>query len=92
VKWNRRNHYCLASSHDGDVRIWDKRVIMSFCYLLHQDCIIILGVVYQSDLCLTANLFTYHLKVWEQEFVSNFTKNFFVKNAVLLNFLFIEES
>lgn len=28
VKWNRRNHYCLASSHDGDVRIWDKRVIM----------------------------------------------------------------
>uniref|UniRef100_A0A672Q1M0 WD repeat domain 59 n=1 Tax=Sinocyclocheilus grahami TaxID=75366 RepID=A0A672Q1M0_SINGR len=25
VKWNRRNHYCLASSHDGDVRIWDKR-------------------------------------------------------------------
>uniref|UniRef100_A0A673G3R6 WD repeat-containing protein 59-like n=1 Tax=Sinocyclocheilus rhinocerous TaxID=307959 RepID=A0A673G3R6_9TELE len=25
VKWNRQNHYCLASSHDGDVRIWDKR-------------------------------------------------------------------
>ncbi|XP_030621700.1 GATOR complex protein WDR59 isoform X1 [Chanos chanos] len=25
VKWNRRNQYCLASSHDGDVRIWDKR-------------------------------------------------------------------
>ncbi|XP_065139846.2 GATOR2 complex protein WDR59 isoform X1 [Paramisgurnus dabryanus] len=25
VKWNKRNHYCLASSHDGDVRIWDKR-------------------------------------------------------------------
>uniref|UniRef100_A0A667XS06 WD repeat domain 59 n=1 Tax=Myripristis murdjan TaxID=586833 RepID=A0A667XS06_9TELE len=25
VKWNRRNQYVLASSHDGDVRIWDKR-------------------------------------------------------------------
>uniref|UniRef100_A0A3P8YKN9 RWD domain-containing protein n=1 Tax=Esox lucius TaxID=8010 RepID=A0A3P8YKN9_ESOLU len=25
VKWNRRNHCLLASSHDGDVRIWDKR-------------------------------------------------------------------
>ncbi|XP_076142873.1 GATOR2 complex protein WDR59 isoform X2 [Alosa pseudoharengus] len=25
VKWNRRNPNCLASSHDGDVRIWDKR-------------------------------------------------------------------
>ncbi|KAM3877254.1 GATOR2 complex protein WDR59 [Diretmus argenteus] len=25
VKWNRRNQYLLASSHDGDVRIWDKR-------------------------------------------------------------------
>uniref|UniRef100_A0AAR2KPQ6 RWD domain-containing protein n=1 Tax=Pygocentrus nattereri TaxID=42514 RepID=A0AAR2KPQ6_PYGNA len=25
VKWNRRNQHCLASSHDGDVRIWDKR-------------------------------------------------------------------
>ncbi|XP_028812666.1 GATOR complex protein WDR59 isoform X1 [Denticeps clupeoides] len=25
VKWNRRNQNCLASSHDGDVRIWDKR-------------------------------------------------------------------
>ncbi|MBN3301259.1 WDR59 protein, partial [Amia calva] len=25
VKWNKRNQYCLASSHDGDVRIWDKR-------------------------------------------------------------------
>ncbi|XP_073706548.1 GATOR2 complex protein WDR59-like isoform X1 [Garra rufa] len=25
VKWNKRNNYCLASSHDGDVRIWDKR-------------------------------------------------------------------
>lgn len=26
VKWNRKNQYLLASSHDGDVRIWDKRV------------------------------------------------------------------
>ncbi|XP_048829115.1 GATOR complex protein WDR59 isoform X1 [Brienomyrus brachyistius] len=25
VKWNKRNPFCLASSHDGDVRIWDKR-------------------------------------------------------------------
>ncbi|XP_035483629.1 GATOR complex protein WDR59 isoform X1 [Scophthalmus maximus] len=25
VKWNRRNQHLLASSHDGDVRIWDKR-------------------------------------------------------------------
>ncbi|XP_067104836.1 GATOR2 complex protein WDR59 isoform X2 [Osmerus mordax] len=25
VKWNRRNQHILASSHDGDVRIWDKR-------------------------------------------------------------------
>ncbi|MGH0121815.1 UNVERIFIED_CONTAM: hypothetical protein FKN15_068801 [Acipenser sinensis] len=25
VKWNRKNQHCLASSHDGDVRIWDKR-------------------------------------------------------------------
>ncbi|XP_029000003.1 GATOR complex protein WDR59 isoform X2 [Betta splendens] len=25
VKWNRRNPNLLASSHDGDVRIWDKR-------------------------------------------------------------------
>ncbi|KAJ8252576.1 hypothetical protein COCON_G00218880 [Conger conger] len=25
VKWNKRNQHCLASSHDGDVRIWDKR-------------------------------------------------------------------
>ncbi|KAM9765615.1 GATOR2 complex protein WDR59 isoform 2-T2 [Menidia menidia] len=25
VKWNRRNQNLLASSHDGDVRIWDKR-------------------------------------------------------------------
>ncbi|XP_056879490.1 GATOR complex protein WDR59 isoform X1 [Takifugu flavidus] len=25
VKWNRKNQYLLASSHDGDVRIWDKR-------------------------------------------------------------------
>uniref|UniRef100_A0A3P9NRB4 WD repeat domain 59 n=1 Tax=Poecilia reticulata TaxID=8081 RepID=A0A3P9NRB4_POERE len=25
VKWNRRNPHLLASSHDGDVRIWDKR-------------------------------------------------------------------
>lgn len=26
VKWNRKNQNFLASSHDGDVRIWDKRV------------------------------------------------------------------
>ncbi|GCB64201.1 hypothetical protein scyTo_0011719 [Scyliorhinus torazame] len=25
VKWNKKNSYCLATSHDGDVRIWDKR-------------------------------------------------------------------
>ncbi|XP_075869141.1 GATOR2 complex protein WDR59 isoform X2 [Nelusetta ayraudi] len=25
VKWNRKNQHLLASSHDGDVRIWDKR-------------------------------------------------------------------
>ncbi|XP_028665885.1 GATOR complex protein WDR59 isoform X2 [Erpetoichthys calabaricus] len=25
VKWNKRNQHCLATSHDGDVRIWDKR-------------------------------------------------------------------
>ncbi|XP_026233414.1 GATOR complex protein WDR59 isoform X1 [Anabas testudineus] len=25
VKWNRKHQYLLASSHDGDVRIWDKR-------------------------------------------------------------------
>ncbi|XP_023188638.1 GATOR complex protein WDR59 isoform X3 [Xiphophorus maculatus] len=25
VKWNRKNPHLLASSHDGDVRIWDKR-------------------------------------------------------------------
>ncbi|KAL4630243.1 WD repeat-containing protein 59 isoform X1 [Arapaima gigas] len=25
VKWNKRSPFCLASSHDGDVRIWDKR-------------------------------------------------------------------
>ncbi|XP_054627018.1 GATOR complex protein WDR59 isoform X3 [Dunckerocampus dactyliophorus] len=25
VKWNRRNQNLLASSHDGDVRIWDRR-------------------------------------------------------------------
>ncbi|XP_031805858.1 GATOR complex protein WDR59 isoform X3 [Sarcophilus harrisii] len=25
VKWNKKNAHCLATSHDGDVRIWDKR-------------------------------------------------------------------
>uniref|UniRef100_A0A8C6KWW3 WD repeat domain 59 n=1 Tax=Nothobranchius furzeri TaxID=105023 RepID=A0A8C6KWW3_NOTFU len=25
VKWNRKNQHLLASSHDGDVRVWDKR-------------------------------------------------------------------
>ncbi|TSL75298.1 GATOR complex protein WDR59 [Bagarius yarrelli] len=25
VKWNKKNQHCLASSHDGDVRIWDRR-------------------------------------------------------------------
>ncbi|XP_048402391.1 GATOR complex protein WDR59 isoform X3 [Stegostoma tigrinum] len=25
VKWNKKNPCCLATSHDGDVRIWDKR-------------------------------------------------------------------
>lgn len=31
VKWNRKNQHLLASSHDGDVRIWDKRVCMCVC-------------------------------------------------------------
>lgn len=31
VKWNRKNQYLLASSHDGDVRIWDKRVSVCVC-------------------------------------------------------------
>lgn len=26
VKWNKKNPNLLASSHDGDVRVWDKRV------------------------------------------------------------------
>ncbi|XP_042293654.1 GATOR complex protein WDR59 isoform X2 [Sceloporus undulatus] len=25
VKWNKKSANCLATSHDGDVRIWDKR-------------------------------------------------------------------
>ncbi|XP_053304954.1 GATOR complex protein WDR59 [Spea bombifrons] len=25
VKWNKKNPNCLATSHDGDVRIWDRR-------------------------------------------------------------------
>nr|NP_001037822.1 uncharacterized protein LOC723798 [Ciona intestinalis]BAE93319.1 zinc finger protein [Ciona intestinalis] len=25
VKWNRMNPYCFASSHDGNIRIWDSR-------------------------------------------------------------------
>ncbi|XP_032086782.1 GATOR complex protein WDR59 isoform X3 [Thamnophis elegans] len=25
VKWNKKNANCLATSHDGNVRIWDKR-------------------------------------------------------------------
>ncbi|XP_071973231.1 GATOR2 complex protein WDR59 isoform X1 [Engystomops pustulosus] len=25
VKWNKKNTNCLATSHDGDVRIWDRR-------------------------------------------------------------------
>ncbi|XP_053558112.1 GATOR complex protein WDR59 isoform X2 [Bombina bombina] len=25
VKWNKKNSNCLATSHDGDVRIWDRR-------------------------------------------------------------------
>ncbi|XP_072278600.1 GATOR2 complex protein WDR59 isoform X2 [Pyxicephalus adspersus] len=25
VKWNKKNGNCLATSHDGDVRIWDRR-------------------------------------------------------------------
>ncbi|XP_077419336.1 GATOR2 complex protein WDR59 isoform X2 [Vanacampus margaritifer] len=31
VKWNRRNHNVLASSHDGDVRIWDRRKPNTAC-------------------------------------------------------------
>uniref|UniRef100_A0A672ZEW0 WD repeat domain 59 n=1 Tax=Sphaeramia orbicularis TaxID=375764 RepID=A0A672ZEW0_9TELE len=30
VKWNRKNQFLLASSHDGDVRIWDKRVAVEY--------------------------------------------------------------
>lgn len=26
VKWSKMNDYTLATSHEGDVRIWDKRV------------------------------------------------------------------
>lgn len=26
VKWNKKNQHLLASSHDGDIRVWDKRV------------------------------------------------------------------
>lgn len=26
VKWNRVNRHVLATSHDGDIRIWDLRV------------------------------------------------------------------
>ncbi|XP_037550788.1 GATOR complex protein WDR59 [Nematolebias whitei] len=25
VKWNKKNRHLLASSHDGDIRVWDKR-------------------------------------------------------------------
>ncbi|XP_068117783.1 GATOR2 complex protein WDR59 isoform X3 [Hyperolius riggenbachi] len=25
VKWNKKNANCIATSHDGDVRIWDRR-------------------------------------------------------------------
>ncbi|KAM8946014.1 GATOR2 complex protein WDR59 [Pelodytes ibericus] len=25
VKWNKKNPNCIATSHDGDVRIWDRR-------------------------------------------------------------------
>ncbi|XP_051920171.1 GATOR complex protein WDR59 isoform X2 [Hippocampus zosterae] len=31
VKWNRRNGNVLASSHDGDVRIWDRRKPNAAC-------------------------------------------------------------
>ncbi|XP_077376566.1 GATOR2 complex protein WDR59 isoform X2 [Festucalex cinctus] len=31
VKWNRRNPNVLASSHDGDVRIWDRRKANTAC-------------------------------------------------------------
>ncbi|XP_061613356.1 GATOR2 complex protein WDR59 isoform X3 [Phyllopteryx taeniolatus] len=31
VKWNRRNPNVLASSHDGDVRIWDRRKPNTAC-------------------------------------------------------------
>ncbi|KAK2530062.1 Wdr59 [Columba guinea] len=30
VKWNKKNANCLATSHDGDVRIWDKRTRPNF--------------------------------------------------------------
>ncbi|XP_041453847.1 GATOR complex protein WDR59-like [Lytechinus variegatus] len=25
VKWNRKDEHCLATVHDGDIRLWDKR-------------------------------------------------------------------
>lgn len=46
VKWNKKNANYLATSHDGDVRIWDKRVsdlsIVTFpcrwCLVLPRGC------------------------------------------------------
>jgi len=26
VKWNREDRHVLATSHDGDIRVWDLRV------------------------------------------------------------------
>ncbi len=33
VKWNKRNCNLLATTHDGDIRIWDTRVRNSLCGL-----------------------------------------------------------
>ena len=35
VKWNRKNSMTLASAHNGEVRIWDIRVILSL-YISNQ--------------------------------------------------------
>jgi hypothetical protein len=29
VKWNREDRHVLATSHDGDIRVWDLRVSMA---------------------------------------------------------------
>lgn len=31
VKWNREDRHVLATSHDGDIRVWDLRVSRTNC-------------------------------------------------------------